>query len=204
MLEVLYDPNQFFRERSEDPELLGPAIVVSVVGLLGVVRGWLILDTVGHLLDTTQSVMFAIVQAASSIADIFVAFIWWFVIAAIFFVISQFFDGAGTYKQTLTLVGWGFVPSIFSGIVTVATLYLAVQGVPSPETLAGLEQFSQHLRDQPVFLVDAVLGMVFVLWQGFIWTFAMRYSMDLELREAATTVAVPVVVLILHTGWRLL
>lgn len=200
MLKVLYDPDEFFRERAENPDLLAPGIVVFVVGILGVVRGWLILNTIGDLLTSTESTIFAIIQMAGSFGSILTSFLMWFVLAAVFFIIAQFFDGTGTYKKTLKLTGWGFVPAIFAGIVTAAAMYLAIQTIPPPESMEGLSTYSLELRDQPVFVFDAVFGAALVLWQGFIWTFAVKHAMKLDLRDATMTVAVPVILLFLQSA----
>lgn len=203
-LDILLDPNGFLRRRADDPSMLGPVVLVALVGILSASSSFLLVQKVAGSLDSSVGSIVAVSGAIGSLIALFVVFVLWVVYAGAFHVISLVFDGEGDFRTTLALVGWGYVPAVFSALVSVALTYLVLQQVAAPTDAASAATFQRQLQSNPLIVTSSVVGIVFTLWQGFIWTFAVRHARGLELREAALTVAGPVGLSVLAAGYNLL
>jgi hypothetical protein len=198
--ELLFDPDAFMRRRAGDPGFAGPAVVVLLAAIAAILSGLLL---VWEALKTVEGGMETVLAAGGAplIVGGFVGvFAFWVLYAAAFHVISMAFDGDGDFRTTLSLVGWGFLPAIIGGIVTAIGTYLALQNVSAGMDPAAMEPFVQGMRSQPVYLAVSLVGIAMTLWQGYIWTFAVRHARSLDVRSAALTVAGPVALTILWAG----
>ena len=127
-------------------------------------------------------------------------FVRWLLYGVAFFVVSAVaFDPDGSAGDLFALTGWGFVPTIPAAIVNGVAAYLVFGGRQVPQNMSPQEvvQYSQSLQNDPVLVVSSVVGIAFLLWGAFLWTFAVKHARDLPLRESAITVAVPVAFAIL-------
>jgi hypothetical protein len=192
VLDLLTNPDDFFRRRAADPGYLGPALVVLAVALVSALASVPILrGTLSAIPDSAGALVTAI-QAFSVLVGVFVTFAQWLLYAGVLYAIAKVaFDGDGDFGPTFALVGWGFLPALFGAAVTAAVNFYAFSGVQFPENPQQTGRFVADLQSEPVFLVSGLLGVVFLLWSAFLWTFAVRHGQGLSLRSAAITVAVP-------------
>lgn len=198
VLELLTNPDAFFAERSEEPSLLGPAAVVLFVAAVGVVGSYPVIQATVSALPPEAGPFVTAVQVVGAIFGVVFTFVVWVLYAVAFHgIASVVFDGDGGFRDTLALSGWGFVPAVFASVVSAAVNVLVFSGVRFPDDPAQVGQFVRELQSRPEFLVAGVLGIVFLLWSAFIWTFAVRHAQGLGLRESALTVAGPVAVALL-------
>lgn len=202
-VEVLTNPDGFYRRAGDDPALLKPFVVVLVAGLFGAVASIPIFQVVQRSLPAEMSGVASIIMVTSVVFGALGPLFVWVILTAIFMAISAIaFEGNGDFSTLLAYVGWGFVPSIFSSVVGGVISFYAFQDVtmPTANDPAQIQAFVQSLRNDPLFLVSGIVGIAFVCWQAFIWTFAVRYARKITLREAAITVGVPTA---LWIGWQL-
>lgn len=193
-VEVLTNPDGFFRRADDDPTLLKPFVVVLLAGLFGAVASIPIFQVVQRSLPAEMSGVGSIIMITSVVFGALGPLLIWVVLTAVFMAISAIaFEGSGDFSTLLSYIGWGFIPSIFGSIVGGVVNYYAFQNVsmPTGNDPAQVQAFVQSLRNDPLFLVGGVIGIAFVCWQAFIWTFAVRYAREISLREAAITVGVP-------------
>jgi hypothetical protein len=201
-VEVLTNPDGFYRRAGDDPTLLKPFVVVLVAGLFGAVASVPIFQVVQRSLPPEMGGFATIIMVTSIVFGALGPLFIWVVLTAIFMAISAVaFEGSGDFSTLLAYVGWGFIPAIFSSIIGGVISFYAFQDVtlPAADDPAQIQAFVQSLRSDPLFLVSGVIGIAFVCWQAFIWTFAVRYAREISLREAAITVAVPTA---LWIGWQ--
>lgn len=194
---LLLDPDAFFRKESSNLRRTRSTVVVVVAAIATTLSSIIItLELSAAFPDDIRQVaaLGGVIGAVMGFASVFFL---WLVFAAVFQVLSRLFDGNGEFRETFFLVGWGFVPTIFSGLVSAAAAYYAVAGAPNPETVQAIEEFSRQLKSRPIWEVANLVGVVFTVWSGFLWTFAVKHARDLELREAALTVGGPVAVMVL-------
>ncbi|WP_255152488.1 YIP1 family protein [Halorarius halobius] len=201
MLDVLFNPDEFFERRSSEPGLVPPVGIMLVIGLVGAVGAVpSIQATFAALPEEAQA--FSVVGYVAAAVGAFVGpFVRWLLFAGAFYVISAvLYDPEGSFRDLFALVGWGFIPAIFGAVVSAVVAFVVFSGVTFPSDPQQIQAFVRELQNRPEFLVAALLGVVFLLWSALLWTFAVRHARGLEVREAAITVAVPVVVAAL---WRL-
>jgi hypothetical protein len=193
VIALLTNPDAFFERRRESPSLLGPALVVTLVGLAGVVGSYPVLQATLSALPAEAGPFVTAIQVFSAIFALVATYVVWLLYAVAFHVVgSVAFDASGEFRTTLSFVGWGFVPAVFGAIVGAATNFVVFSGVRFPQDPQAVQSFVQELQSRPAFLVSGLVGLVFLLWSAFLWTFAVRHAESLELREAALTVAGPV------------
>jgi hypothetical protein len=197
MIEIITDPDAFFRRETGEPSTLGPVAVVLVSGLVAL----------GAVIPTTQlisqavpdggSVVATAATAGGAIAAIVGPFVVWLLYTAAFYVISLVFEGEGGFVSLLKLVGWGFVPQILGAAVNAAAAFYAVSNIDPPSGSAEVGSAVAQFQNSPTMMAATVFGIVITVWQGFLWTFAVKHGRNLDLRSAALTVAGPVLVGIL-------
>ncbi len=180
MIQLVTDPDRFYRAGGRDGARLGPVTVVALAGIPLV-----FLDAM-LAVQAPDAGIDAVTAMIGSLAEPFVV---WVLVAGVFYGLSSVFGGEGGFRRTLRYVGWGFLPSVVSATLVFAAGSTVVTGVASPESAAALRA---QLANAPLYrLFDATLTPVFLFWAGFLWTFAVKHARGLDLREAAVTVWVP-------------
>lgn len=202
MLDVLFSPDRFFRERAEDPELVGPFLVVSLVGVLGAVAAYPASQAITNALPPEVQGFGAIATASGLIGAFVGPFVIWILFAAVFHGLSAvLYDADGSFRDTFALTGWGFVPAILTAAVGVVIAFLVWPSVTLDfSDPARAQQAARQIRQRPEFLVSSLVGLVVLVWRWLLWTFAIQHGRGLSFREAAISVGVPVGLLFL---WRL-
>ncbi|MFC7142396.1 YIP1 family protein [Halosimplex aquaticum] len=205
VLALLTDPDAFFRTRVPDPSLKGPLAVIVLIAAANAAAALVQSRFMSQVFESggmgggfataLQGIIFVFV--------IFGPFVIWLVYAGVFQGISALFDGDGEFSTTLAFTGWGFVPSVLGSVASIAINYYRfnVRGVDVPDEMSmeAYRQFSQSLQTGPLVALSATLALVFTLWSGFLWTFALKHARDLTLRRAALTIAFPTAIGLLAT-----
>ena len=125
MLDILFSPDRFFRERAEDPGLIGPFVVVAVVGVLGAISAYPASQAIAEALPPEAQGFGGITIATSLIGAFVGPFVIWILFTAVFHGLSSvLYDAEGPFKTTLALTGWGFVPAILSAAVAAVVAFL--------------------------------------------------------------------------------
>jgi hypothetical protein len=116
------------------------------------------------------------------------AYVGWFIYAGVFYLLSMLFDGEGSFGEVFKLVGWGYVPSIFSAAVTGLAyfFFLNSDALNSPEGFAAV---AQNPLNGPMLWALSLAGIVFTLWQGALFAFAMKHGRNLTMKQAALVVS---------------
>lgn len=201
MLDILFSPDRFFRERADDPGLGGPIAVVAVVALLGAVAAYPASQALAEALPA-EAQGFSGLSIATAVVGAFVGpFVVWILFAAVFHGLSAvLYDAEGSFGETLAFTGWGFVPAIVTAIVGVVVGFLVWGSVQYPDFTdpRAVQQFAREIRQRPEFLVSSVVGLVVLVWRGMLWTFAMQHCRNIEFRQALVTVGVPVGLLFVY------
>ncbi|QSG13586.1 Yip1 family protein [Halapricum desulfuricans] len=198
MLSVIRDPALFYQEQATD-RLSGPILTVLIAAVTNVLAtvillasSWSTIAEASTYVTTAYvlSIFFGIGSVVGS----------WVLYSAAFHAVSAVFGGEGSFRRTLTYTGWGFVPIAVSGLIHAGLIFLRVREAIFPDSAQQLGPFVQQLTSGPLFTMASLLGIVFTIWSGVIWTFAMRDARALSLRYAAATVALPLGIWI---TWRL-
>jgi hypothetical protein len=213
-LKILINPNAFFQERINEPESLKiPALIVLVSAIIGAATAYLMVTPTVKLMGSMLAGMEIVIILAAVIATFVITFVSWLVFTGIFFILSILFKGKGTFNRTLEIVGYGFLPQIMGGIITVivALEYIPnviVQSIPAGTTDSQviLEATTNLMRDPAMVAftqITTLISIVFLLWSANIWIFGIQHSRMLSMRDAALCVGIPVVLYIIYTIYKL-
>lgn len=195
LVELLTNPDAFFRRRAAAPSLRGPVIVVFLVALVGIAGSLPLLRATTAALPAGAGPVGAILIASSVIGGVVGVLVAWVGYAAAFHVISAVAFGAdSSFRTTVTLTGWGFVPRILEGVIASGLAYIVFSGQSFPSDPLAAQRLVRTLQTDPLFVLAGWLSVVFLLWSAMLWTFAMRHGRDLTIKQAGITVAVPVAV----------
>lgn len=199
MLAVLTDPDGFFENRTQNPQLLHAALVVLVVGILGGISSYVMLHQMFAGLSSDAAVFGQIAIMFAVAGGLFGPFITWLIYSVVFYVISLAFDPEGSFKTLVAFTGWGYVPQILNVLVGIALLFVIFQQIQLPTSPESAAQFQQQLKSHSLYQLSVIVGIVFSLWRAFIWTFAVKHARSLTLKQSTIVVAIPVAVGILIT-----
>ena len=207
---ILIRPSAFFQDGlSEKESLKIPGIIVLVLGIVSAGYAYLIGGLTGKLLAGIVPGMESII-AISTVLGAFVGiFLFWVIWTGVFYLISSFFKGQGTFKRSLEFVGYGYLPQIFGVILTILVALQYLPRVVVPRITSAAAQDPQAIIDatnalmhdpamREMIQVASLISIVFLLWSANIWIAGMKSARQLSDRDAALCVGIPVVAYILY------
>ena len=210
MIEVLTNPNKFFEARMKGEESLKmPVLIVLISGIIGGIVAFLTGTIMAEMLRGTlppeAQGFISFMPIVGAIFAVIFSLIFWVIVAAIFFGISCIFKGEGKFKRTLEFVGYGYIPMIFSGIISAVLIYNFVSTVQIPVVTdpAKMTEALELLMKSPMMLLSSAIGILFMLWSANIWVFGLKHARNLSTKNALITVAIPVAVQVIFTIYQL-
>ena len=191
MLEVLTNPNKFFETRKKGRENLKiPVFIVLISGIIGGISAFLqnsiTVKMMREVPPEAQGIV-SIMPTVSAIGAVIFSFIIWVIVAAIFFGISCIFKGEGKFSRTLEFVGYGYIPTIIGGLISLVLVYNFITTAQIPAITDPMA-----LMKSPMMMLSSAVGMLFMLWSANIWVFGLKHARNLSTRDAVITVAIPV------------
>jgi hypothetical protein len=137
---------------------------------------------------------------AGQLPLVFVAgIVGWLLVGGILHGVSALASGEGSFLKTLSVAGWGFLPTVFQVAVGVTLAFAVIPEMSftgSPEAVA--EQLRQLATGQ-FRLGVALLGLVGTAWQAYIWRGGLCHARNLDRRAATGVAAIVAFVLFLFT-----
>ncbi len=210
---LLTKPDVFFQNLNNEPENLAiPALFVLTSGLVGAISAYLIAGLTGKMISAIMPGMESISGIIAVISAIIGSFIFWGIVAGVFYVISSSFKGTGTFNRCLEVVGYGFLPQVFSALIAAVYTIITVPSisVPSlsrsvlsdPRALdAAITAFIHDPAVRMITTVAAVVSIIFILWSAYIWLYGIKEARGLSLRDAQLCVGIPVLLYIIYLIW---
>ena len=191
MTNVLTNPDRFFAELSaKDAKLMTPFVIVLVAAIVAAISAAMMVDVMTSSLPVEAAAFAGIGAAIGAIGGLIMQFIMWLLYTGVFYMISMFFSGEGSFKRCLEFIGYGFIPSIIAAIIG---LVVTMTVLPTIElSIENPELFQQTLMGNPLMQASAVIGIFLTLWSANIWIFAIKHARNLSTRNALITVGVPV------------
>ncbi|WP_135362962.1 YIP1 family protein [Halosimplex halophilum] len=200
---LVTDPGAFFAARQDDYSLAGPAAVVVAHALLALAGTVVVLQAVGDVVtaaDAARVVYAAGSQRVSAPRDIVLAvwatgglyFALWLAVAAVAYLVSLYFDGAGSFRRLLAFVGWTLVPTLVPTALRAVVMAAVFLGAPEFATEAALREWVRaEVVDNPAYVAASAVRPVFTLWMVYLWVLAAQYGRELSRRGAVVAVALP-------------
>ncbi len=198
-MDLLTDPDSFFRRQTGESSMTWSFAMVLLSAVLGTAGPMYILWRASLLFP--ENPVLATQNLFSFLGSVVGIVVLWVVYAGLFQIISTVFGGSGEFRETLKVVGWGYLPRVVLGFMSLGVALSVTSGVTFPSGLEERAQVAATLLADPAFSTVGLLGFVFIVWQGFLWVFAVKHARNLDTRSAAMTVAGPLVLTLLVYGW---
>lgn len=215
LVTLLLKPDVFFSDLNAEPQNLEiPALFVLTCGLISAVSAYLMAGLTGRMMSALLPGMELISGIIAVVSAILGTFIFWIVIAGIFFLLSSLFRGTGSFSRCLEVVGYGFLPQVFNALIIAVFSIMYTPGISVPQLSKSALQDPQAIQaattafmQDPVMMmfqqVTAVVSIVFILWSGYIWVYGVKEARGLSVRDAALCVGVPVILYVLYLAYTL-
>jgi len=193
MIQIVTDPNGFFQEQRNDYTVFWPAIIVLATGIASIVGPVYVFYRALSVFPQGARVFSIVGGGLSLVSGLFGAFLLWIVHSGAFYLISNIFAGSGNFRRVLSFVGWGFLPTLISSMIASAVSIFVYAGVSFPEQLTHVQAFLRNVeQSSPALHAVTLIGIIFLIWRGYIWVFAIKHACEIDIKEAILTVALPV------------
>lgn len=207
LLELFTDPRAFFEALEERPvSLRMPALIVLATGVLAAITGYQMSAVVVNAMAIPGvQGLGGVIGAIGAISALVITLLLWVIYTAVFFVISMAFNGRGNSNRLLSYVGYGHLPQVIGGVVSLALTwsFLSSLRVPSLTDPQAIQAWTLSLMKDPTLRLATVVGLLFLLWSANLWIFGVRTGRKLSTRDAAITVGVPVLLYIIYAVYSL-
>ena len=198
MIDVLINPDRFFREKSKkEISLKIPFLIVLVMAIIATALSILILTELMGALPKEVVPFVSVGVVIGAIGGLIGTFVMWLIFTGIFHTISIAFKGEGRFRRVFEFVGYGFAPSIIGSIIGLVVMIYALPTINF--SLENPELMKQTLLDNQYLQMSRIINILFLLWSANIWIFGIRYARNISTRDAAITVSIPVGIYLLYT-----
>ena len=192
---LLVFPDRFFRVRSLEPSLRGPALLVLTVAAIELVGTLPVVWASASGMPADTPLFVPLLLLTTALGTVLSVFVVWGLFALAFHAISAWFYGSATsWTTTIAFTGWGFLPRLPEAALGAVASVVVFSTATLPDDPDAVPAAVRELQADPLFLALDALGLLFLAWQAVLWTFAMRHGRRLTLGQAARTVAGPVLV----------
>jgi hypothetical protein len=213
--DILVKPDAFFSNlMTENESLKIPALIVLAGGIVAAVYGYLIGGLSARMMAGVMPGMDTIITLSATIGALIFSFIFWLIVAGIFYGISALLKGRGSFNRVLEIVGYGYLPQIIGSLVTLAAAIVYIPRITVPtltkaalEDPAIMQEATKAFMHDPAMMelsqITTLVSIVFLLWSAHIWIFGMRHARGLSPRDAAICVGAPIVLYVLYMTYNL-
>jgi hypothetical protein len=213
--DLLINPNRFFQQAlGEQEQLKVPGLIVLAGAVVAAVAGYLAGAVSAGMLDSAMAGMGAIILIGAVIAAFVMTFVVWVIWAGVFFLVSKLFKGTGSFNRCLEVVGYGYVPQVIGSVIALIAAFEYLPNVVVPTLTSSaltdpqqIQAATTALMNDPAMAeftqVSAVISIVFLLWSANAWIFGIKQARNISMRDAAITVGIPVILLVIYQIYKL-
>jgi len=215
-INILINPGAFFADLTGEREesLTWPLIILLVGGIVAAVYGYLVGEVSSQMMAGALPGIGALVTIFAALGALVGVFIFWFIWTVIVFALSMAFKGQGSFKRTLQVIGYGYLPQIIGTAISVIVAFEYVPRIVVPKVTTAMMQdpvamqkITTALMHDPAMLemtqITSIITIVFLLWSANIWIFGLQKARSLSPRDAALCVGIPVLAYILFMIYNL-
>jgi hypothetical protein len=210
LLDILIKPGDFFSGlMTEKEDLKWPLIILLAGGIVAAGYGYLIGGITAQMMSGAIPGLDVIVTLSSTIGALVGVFIFWILWTGIVFALSMVFKGEGSFRRSLQVVGYGYLPQVIGSLIS---LIVAVEYVPRivvPKITSAMMEdpaamqvaMTSFLKDPAMMeltQITSLIAIVFLLWSAHIWIFGFQHARKLSARDAALCVGIPVVLYVIY------
>jgi hypothetical protein len=215
LIDVLIRPDAFFSTRETEKESLKiPALIILTGGIVAALYGYLMGGLSAKMMEGVMPGMGAVIILSAMAGALIMTFIFWLIVAGIFYLVSSLFKGQGSFNRVLEVVGYGYLPQIAGSLITIVTAFIYIPKITVPtlttaalQDPAMIEQVTKAFLHDPAMMeltqITTLVSIVFLLWSAHIWIFGIMHARSLSPRDAAICVGVPIVLYVLYMTYKL-
>jgi len=202
--DLFLKPDAFFQDLITKKEsLMKPATIILAAGIAAGAYACLVGGLTATMMAGIMPGMETIIVLSAFFGALFFTFIlwvlWW---SGVTFAISTIFKGKGSFKRTMEIVGYGYIPQVVGIIINSIVAYLYIPKVKVPTLSAAaiqdpqlIQEATRALMHDPAMMaltqITSIVSIVFLLWSANIWIFGLKHARMLPLRDAAICVGIP-------------
>jgi hypothetical protein len=213
--DILLNPSAFFLDVTGEKENFTlPIIIVLASGIVAAGYGYLLGGLTARMMSGAVPGIEMIITLSSAIGALIGAFIFWLIWTGVVFLISAAFKGKGSFKRTLQITGYGFLPQVFGSLISLIAAFEYIPRIVVPQMTAAtmqdpvvMQATISALMHDPAMLeltqITTVITIVFLLWSANIWIFGIQHARGISIRDAALSVGIPVVLYIAYVVYTL-
>lgn len=207
---LLTDPETFYDEhvgtRGLRVEVL-LVLVIGAVGFAGNVYALLRIEELFAQVDVPLSQDVAFAMWGVVVSPLVGAVLLWVGLTTALYVVGWLYSAVGEYYVLLKRTAWALVPLGFANLIhSVAMAYTAFSVSAGDVATSDLPRLPVEratfawkvVAGEPAVLAAVVVGIVFVVWAGYISAYAVRDVRNIETDEAYRVAAVPTVAYALY------
>lgn len=210
-VDILINPGAFFTDLmgTQEEHITWPLIIVLAGGIAAAVYGYLLGGATASMMAGTMPGIEAIVTISAAVGALIGVFIFWLIWTAVVYALSMLFKGQGSFRQTLQVIGYGYLPQV---IGTIISIIVAIEYVPKivvphitsamMQDPAAIQEATKALMQDPAMMemtqIISIITIIFLLWSANIWIFGLQKARNLSPRDAALCVGIPVIAYILY------
>jgi len=216
LLNILISPGAFFADLKGEREesFTWPLVIVLLGGIAAAGYGYLFGEVSGQMMAGALPGIGALVTIFAALGALIGVFIFWLIWTVIVFALSMAFKGQGSFKRTLQVIGYGYLPQIIGSVITVIVAFEYVPRIVVPKVTTAMMQdpvamqkITATLMHDPAMIemtqITSIIAIVFLLWSAHIWIFGLQKARGLSPRDAALCVGIPVIAYILFMIYNL-
>ncbi|TQD25049.1 YIP1 family protein [Methanolobus vulcani] len=207
MLEALTNPNSFFGKKiHKDIEWKTPVAIIAflilvkiisslilTIGAIGLFDDVAIVDGVENI-GSYMMVMWFFIKIFTTIIG---TLLWWLFYSALFYIVSSMFNAVGDFSRVMEFVSYGFLPGIFKSVIEIFYGNNLLSTLENSMDNPALT--TEVMMSDPVMKIIPILMIIFTLWSGYIWVYGLSYSRNINIKNAAIAIAIPVLLSIIYT-----
>jgi hypothetical protein len=208
--DLFLKPDAFFQDLITKKESLGkPAVIIVAAGIAAGAYACLVGGLTAEMMAGIMAGMETIIVLSAFFGALFFTFIFWVLWSGVIFAISVVFKGNGSFKRTMEIVGYGYLPQVVGLLINSMVAYLFIPAVNVPTLSAAavqdpelIQEATKALMHDPSMMaltqITSVVSIVFLVVSANIWIFGLKHARGLSLRDAAICVSAPVIVYIIY------
>lgn len=205
-IDILINPNAFFTDvMGEKENFKLPVIILLAGGIVAAGYGYLIGSLTARMMSGALPGIDMIITLSSAIGALLGVFIFWLIWTCIIFALTAAFKGKGSFKRTLQITAYGYLPQIFGSLICLVAAVEYIPRIAVPQMTAAMMQDPtvaqvtvKALMSDPAMLeltqVTTLITIVFLLWSANIWIFGVQHARGISTRDAAICVGIPIVI----------
>jgi hypothetical protein len=177
--ELLLKPDNFFARVTGGAENFTPPIlIVGIAGILDCLAGLILLLIAGDMMILL--IPFMVVWA------LVLPYILWVIFTAVLYILSRLNSATGSFRATLQNTGYGMLPWALAHIFYLLSMIEMSWNVEYYRTAEGARA---ALLMGDLKIAFLVLGVLFMLWTGYLWVYGMKHTHHISRNKAALLVA---------------